>query len=628
MGEPAQGECFEDIIKASWERCELKHGLVRTTAKPVLRLQASEVTPRLDELLERSGGELEIFGELSRLGMDSGHCLVITDADGIVVRFESPSSTREAFETNGIGLGSCWDERVAGTNGVSIAMGAGDAVTVRGSQHYHNSLTPFACTAVPMLNADNETIGAVSLSAFDRGSPTDYLIAKKLLLSAVGKIQSKLFEDKYDRHTIVTVAAAGSGDLLRQNGLVAIDEKGVILGCTARAHELAGIHIETDLRGRQFDGVFGAVSEAAMSVPRRVQSVTADQQPGLSFTVRGPHEVSGAIPGWRPELVKQPVGNLRVQMGPTLDDLSCGSRAMATNCERIQTHIGRATPILIEGESGTGKSALTAAVGRSLGFGEEQIVTLDCASMWDAQDSRELVKNFFGQARVIQALGCEEQGTTVLVLDNVSELPSFAQAGLRTLLDELERDIVLWDRQHVEPGLRIVALSRNSLSDVVEQGRFREDLYYLLAGTVIELPPLREREGLPELALHVGSQIAGAEIQITQEAQEMLATYDWPGNVRELRNVLQQALLEGTGTRISPVELEPFQSRIAKRLPRTQCANDEFRRPIRPAYDERSMLLDALNSTHWNVSKAARVLGIGRATLNRKIKQHGIARPN
>jgi transcriptional regulator of acetoin/glycerol metabolism len=193
MATPEANPPFDDDIKASWDRCELRHRLVRSTSKPVLRLQTSELAPRLEELLDRTGGRLGIFSELSKLATDAGQSLVVTDAEAVVVRFESQSFLRDAFEANGISLGSCWDERTAGTNGVSMALMLEDAITVRGREHFHKSLNQFACTAVRILDAENHTIGAVSLSAFDRGNPSDFLIAKNLLLAAVGRVQTRLF---------------------------------------------------------------------------------------------------------------------------------------------------------------------------------------------------------------------------------------------------------------------------------------------------------------------------------------------------------------------------------------------------------------------------------------------------
>jgi transcriptional regulator of acetoin/glycerol metabolism len=627
MATPEANPPFDDDIKASWDRCELRHRLVRSTSKPVLRLQTSELAPRLEELLDRTGGRLGIFSELSKLATDAGQSLVVTDAEAVVVRFESQSFLRDAFEANGISLGSCWDERTAGTNGVSMALMLEDAITVRGREHFHKSLNQFACTAVRILDAENHTIGAVSLSAFDRGNPSDFLIAKNLLLAAVGRVQTRLFEAKFSDHAIVSILPSDQGTLLRRKGLVAIDGSGLIVGATGRALELAGPRAEGNIEGQRFDAVFGVDADTLKDIPDRVLSLTADDQASLNFSVQFP-DASPMRP--RPfafsETSKQP--KRRVQRRAlTFSDLSRGSALMARNCARVEALLRRATPFVIEGETGTGKSAVLQALKDGFGLAHAQILTVDCAALTDTAPSRDYIQTIYDQARVVQVLGEADQGPTVLVFDNIDELPGFAQPGLRSLLEELEQTVVPLDSQRIDAGLRVVAISRDTLSNAAQTGAFRKDLYYLLAGAIIRLPALREREGLADIAQYVGSTLAGADVQITDEALDMLAAHDWPGNLRELRSVLQDALLEGNGQRISPVELHLL-TEFAGEPPRLPYANAARPRPaIQHGYSEKTLLLDALTNTGWNVTKAADILGMGRATINRKIKKHGLTRP-
>lgn len=618
---------YDESIKQSWERCEVEHGLVRSTAKPVLRLQSTEIAPRLEEVVERTGGRLGVFSELSKLSTDAGHSLVVADADGVVVRFESQAFGRDAFENNGIALGSCWDERIAGTNGVSMAMALDDAITVRGRQHFHASLAPFACTAAPIVDADNVGIGYVSLSAFDRGVPSDHLIAKKLLLAAVGRVQSKLFEAKFQDKFIVSVSPIDYSDLFRRHGLVALDEKGHILGATARAYELAGTAVDGDLAGQNFETVFGADARDLHSVPDRVLSVKAESGTALNVSFHNRERHERLFPGWRPPTLAPVRGKARKRIVPQIRDLICGSQRMAKCCARVEAHISRSYPVVIEGESGTGKSALVAALRHNFGPLPAQIMTVDCAELSGAPENLDYLENVFAQARVVQALDRDNREMSMLVFDNADEMPEFAQASLRGLLDDVERDVLAFDEDRFGSGLRIIALSRNRLAEAVEAGRFREDLYYMLAGAIVTLPPLRQRENLLEIASLVGSKIAGTDIEITKEAAAILAAHNWPGNVRELRNVLQQALLEGDGRRISLLDLQFLNNHRDQRPP---VAKDPGPRSVLAGhmYDEKTMLVDALNATHWNVSQAARLLGIGRATINRKIKVHGLSRPN
>ena len=174
--------------------------------------------------------------------------------------------------------------------------------------------------------------------------------------------------------------------------------------------------------------------------------------------------------------------------------------------------------------------------------------------------------------------------------------------------------------------MAVIATTRNPLVNAVQSGDFREDLYYLLANTVIDLPALPQREKLAVLVQSLATRLAGGTVEITPEALHAIRSYSWPGNVRELRSTLQQALLEGDGHRISLMDLTS--STVFERGARRSPGDEPSGQPIHDVpYSERTRILDALIGTRWNVSQAARRLGIGRATIHRKMKQFGISRP-
>lgn len=616
----------DNAIDASWERCQRQHRLTRNVAHPILRLQSSEVAPRLEELVERTGGRQGVFRQLAEIVAEAGHCLVVTDADGILVRLESKDAGRSGSEWNGIALGSCWDERIAGTNGVAMAMLERKAFTVRGKDHFFSKLRPFACTAVPLFDAENQMVGAVNLAIIDRGNPGDYLFAKQLLSAAADRIQRILFERRFGDTTIVSVSLPGQGDLLRSNELVAVNEAGIVLGSTAKAHRLVGMKDSSELTGRPFDVVFGADAETINRVPERVLSVRAQHRPLLNLSTRAPGHGTCPGRGWRREPARTPWKPLRRRLAPSFRELAVGSNQVAALCARANAHFRRALPFVIEGESGTGKSTLAAALHDTAKLALEQIVTVDCASLGENADDRIYVQTIFEQARVVGSLAGTNKGLSTLVFDNVDEMPAYAQAGLRSLLSDFETGGDPIDPDSPVLGPRILGTSRNPLWDAVRNGRFRDDLYFLLADTLIELPPLRLRKRLDALAHAIALRLAGTEVEIAREAIEAFAAYHWPGNVRELRSVLQQALMEGNGRRISPIDL-----RHTSVLTRSTCGrtvtDENAQSPPHILYDERSMLLDALVGARWNVSQAARSLGMGRATIHRKMKRHAISRP-
>ena len=154
----------------------------------------------------------------------------MTDADGVIVRLESRYQGHTEYERRGIAIGSCWDERIAGTNGVAMAMAQNQAFTVRGSEHYFSKLAPFACTAKPLLDAENRVIGAVNLASIDRGNAAEYLFAKELLTLTSDRIQHMLFEHQFKEAMIVSVARPDERSLFGNNELLALDEAGLILG--------------------------------------------------------------------------------------------------------------------------------------------------------------------------------------------------------------------------------------------------------------------------------------------------------------------------------------------------------------------------------------------------------------
>jgi len=212
-----------------------------------------------------------------------------------------------------------------------------------------------------------------------------------------------------------------------------------------------------------------------------------------------------------------------------------------------------------------------------------------------------------------------------LIFDNVDEMPNSAQAELRRFLNEREEVTHYSETNTSNDNLHIISTSRNSLIQAVDCGRFRDDLYYLLAASRVSLPPLREREHPEVIAQALASQIAGRTIELSAEATQAMRTFPFLGNIRELRSTLERVLMTLEGNRITMLDLS--------------CAMDLPSRPLcdqtavlaSPAtiqtYDERSMILDALTGSRWNVSKAARMLGMGRATINRKLKTYGIERP-
>jgi NtrC-family two-component system response regulator AlgB len=275
--------------------------------------------------------------------------------------------------------------------------------------------------------------------------------------------------------------------------------------------------------------------------------------------------------------------------------------------------------ILLLGESGTGKSVLAKAIHRRSPRANAAFITVSCPSL-----SRELLESdLFGHARgaftgaIAEKWGkvtAAEGGT--LFLDEIGDIPLDIQAKLLRLLQEREYERVGETISH-KSNVRLIAATNRSLSDAVEKGEFREDLYYRLNVITVTVPPLRERMSdfatLVNTHLNYLARQSGKEVRrLSRGAWDQLQNYHWPGNLREMRNVLERAAILCAGDHIQLIDLSESickntDIRIGSKVTLAELENLHIRRVM-----ENSRTLD----------EAAHVLGIDPATLYRKRKKH------
>ena len=295
-----------------------------------------------------------------------------------------------------------------------------------------------------------------------------------------------------------------------------------------------------------------------------------------------------------------------------------------------------APPILITGETGTGKELVARACHQTSARASGPFMEVNCAALPGQLIEGELFgfeKGAFtdAHARKIGLIEAADGGT--LFLDEIGELDLALQAKLLRVLENLRvrRLGSLTDRL---VNVRIVAATNRDLDEQVRQGSFRPDLMYRLKVFQIHLVPLRERtDDIPLLAQHFLKQLAGryaqAMLSVDASAMAALAAHDWPGNVRELRNVLERSvLMQRTGT-LSAQDLmlvgtsKPPAATVSLR---NVTQNNASQGSVSLDALEREHLLAALTACDWNVSRAAKHLHISRDTLRYRMERHGLQR--
>jgi len=279
-----------------------------------------------------------------------------------------------------------------------------------------------------------------------------------------------------------------------------------------------------------------------------------------------------------------------------------------------------AASVLITGGSGTGKELLARAIHAISGRGQRQFVPVDCGAIPEGLMESELFghkRGAFTGAVADKAGIVEEADGGTLFLDEVSNLPSSMQAKLLRFLQD-RRFRRVGDTVERAVDVRVVSASNRDLKELVEEGTFREDLYYRLAVISLAIPPLRERrEDIPPLVYHFIRQFnsgAGYAVEgVRQDALDRLVDHPWPGNVRQLENVVERAVILRKAGLVQPSDLP---SEISD-----ATAGDSGR-----SLDEveRQHILQLLEECGGNRSRVARILGISRRTVYRKLLQYGI----
>jgi len=284
--------------------------------------------------------------------------------------------------------------------------------------------------------------------------------------------------------------------------------------------------------------------------------------------------------------------------------------------------------VLIRGETGTGKELLARAIHHNSRRKNKPFVTINCGAI-----PKELIESeLFGYTRgaftgaVAPKPGKIEMADTgTLFLDEVGELPADMQVKLLRMLQNGELEKIGATGTTVV-NVRVIAATNRNLQAMIEDGAFREDLYYRLAVVPLELPPLRERkQDIPFLANHFLKKLApetGTQVEaITDAGMEKLIAYHWPGNVRELENVIERSLVMAAGTKL---DADDIKMESAPR-PRPQNETSGFLPPGMTLDEyEQEIIREALKRADGNKSQAARLLGLTRNALRYRLTQMGL----
>jgi DNA-binding NtrC family response regulator len=316
---------------------------------------------------------------------------------------------------------------------------------------------------------------------------------------------------------------------------------------------------------------------------------------------------------------------LQAPTGPGDREIIGGSPQMH-NLLALAMRVARTdTDVLVEAESGTGKEMLARLIHQNSARKDGPFVAVNCAALPEALLESELfgyVRGAFTGAVGSKAGKFELAAHGTLLLDEVAEMPLSLQPKLLRVLQDRQVDR-LGDTRPCRVNTRVIATTNRPLQALVQEGKFRADLYYRLNVVPLSIPPLRNRSGdAVELAEHFIRKYApqGSTFKLSAELKQRMTEYSWPGNVRELENLIRRALVLSPGPELGPEILE-----APPPPPKGEPANTP--QPGQTLRDVERQLFEAtLTSTGGNRSRTAQLMGISIRTVRNKIREYGLQR--
>ncbi|BDU72796.1 sigma-54-dependent Fis family transcriptional regulator [Mesoterricola silvestris] len=609
-------------LVSSWQRCAVL-GVPHERpeiSEPVMQREFRLARERSETLLGLAATELDALGECME---DTPGLVLLTDADGMVLERRGNLDFLQKAEQVALQPGVNWSEQARGTNAIGTALTEHRSVLVRGCQHFCQSNEILTCSAVPVLTPTGEMAGVLDISSDPRLAPG---YARGLIQMAVAQIEHRWFSLDLRGRRMVTLHANPALLGTWQEAILLFEED-VLVAANRVAITLLGLEWGS-LRHVRYAHLFagampeGLVVAVVMRDGRKVFARSFSQKPPA---VAVPEPDRGrAVPGDSARRV--PRGRSAADPDPERRRGPAGIYWDAASREQLNLAVravNAGVPVMILGETGTGKELFTRALHAASKRGHRNLVMLNCAAIPEGLIESELFgyeDGAFTGARQKGSPGkIKDADGGILFLDEIGDMPLSMQARLLRVLQSKEVAPLGGSRAAVVDFVPVCATHRN-LEAEVAAGRMRQDLFYRLHHFCVRLTPLRERPDFPVLldTLLQGSGAGERGIDLAPEARAVLQAHTWPGNLRELANLLRTLVaLADDGTLLGVEDLPP-----EYRRPPSAPAPAPPPPAVGPLHLDaltRQAVEQAIAANKGNMTAAAKALGLHRSTLYRML---------
>lgn len=619
-GAPDKMPAYPPSVIASWERSLHRHRLdPHRIALPavITTAELNDAMTPLEEMLTIAKPEIDrLFARLA----NTGSILTLNDAAGRTLMLRCSASMSSEVSASGLLVGSIWSEASQGTNGIGICIEEKKAVLIETHDHFSSRLIDLSCTVSPIFGGNGELVAVLNVTTSQSRNPSLHALIHEVVVGTTTRIENIWFERRHADAKILRLSRFDDFNDLSLEARLALDSAGKVIDATANVGKTLMLG-DRRVIGDMSHKVLGLTDSELWRTEGRACQLPREDGHRVFFQPQSQRH-SGAFGGEIPRPAHGARASGSASANPNLADLVGHAPALMNQVHIARRLVDRRLPILIQGETGTGKSALAKALHRQSVHSSGNFVAINCAAIPKDLIESELFGHrpgaFTGaskhgsRGRILEADG----GT--LFLDEIGDMPIGLQSRLLHVIAEGEL-VPIGGVAPVKVEFALVSASLHDLEDLVRKGLFREDLYFRLNGSTLRLPPLRQRTDramLMDAVLVEEARSAGREcMHFAPPVRKLLSQYPWPGNIRELKHLVRFAVTLCDGAEIG---LSDLPERFSASSDEADSANVNA---------EREMMKMVLEQTAWNVSQAAERLGLSRATLHRKILQFDLKRP-
>lgn len=620
------------VIAESWMKCRAIN--IDPLIFRIQRMDPKTIEKELYEQRHLIETSVSIMKNLFDFVQGTSFLISLANSKGMILEIVGEENI---VKKAGIHVGDIWSEESVGTNSIGLSIIHRKPFQVFASEHFLKSSHEWTCSSAPIFNGDNNLIGVLTMTG---ECNKVHLHTLGMVVAGVNAIENSLRMQKSIKQIAISDAYKSAIMESIDEGIIALNTNRTVNHINSTARRILKIDSPaSEIIGRPLPQTIGSKHSLSKKIDKCFTMPDDEtffiDEGSFTVTHRRIYSMDSVVIGlvlvlremkMMKNLVNRMVG---ARASYTFNDLIGKNEGFLESITLAKAAADSVSNVLLLGESGTGKELFAQAIHNASPRRSGPFLAINCAAL-----PRGLIESeLFGYAEGAFT-GAKKGGNPgkfeladggTLFLDEIGEMPLELQSILLRVLQE-NSIVRIGGKEIIQVDVRIIAATNKDLLEETKMGNFRRDLYYRLNVLTINIPPLRERkEDISVLAVHflnLLNQRLNKNVKfISREVFDLLTSYHWPGNIRELQNVMERAINITLGSTISPSSL-PKNISSPNKNNLNNLNNNLSETPLKEY--EKQLIVSLLEKHNGNRAKVAKILGVSRTTLYRKIDEYNI----